>query len=149
MVQPESSISHILAQCQQIIDKIHRVYWKVVGILQMHIWLVKCGCCSGVGGQIAKVRLCVWLLELFFYTTAWPPVVTHPSTYTLRRTSARKKKEMSRDTASNAFPTSLLLAGRERSTITSTKSTMINTTPNILEEKGQHHQLFASQRNDI
>lgn len=37
--------------------------------------------------------------------------------------------------ASKVFPRSLLLAGREMSTITSTKSTRISITPNILEEK--------------
>lgn len=41
---------------------------------------------------------------------------------------------MRRETASKASPTSLLLSYREMSTITSTKSTRISTTPNTLSE---------------
>lgn len=51
---------------------------------------------------------------------------------------------MSRETISKAFPTSLSLAGRHMSTITSKKSTRISTTPNMLEERTdsifRHHQ---------
>lgn len=42
---------------------------------------------------------------------------------------------MVRDTASKASPTFLLFSDREKSTITSTISTMMSINPNILEEK--------------
>lgn len=41
---------------------------------------------------------------------------------------------MVRDTASRKLPTSLFLVASEKSTITSTKSTMISTTPNTLQK---------------
>lgn len=57
---------------------------------------------------------------------------------------------MRSDTASMASPTSLLLAGRERSTITSTKSTRIRITPNMLVGRdGQHHQTTTMTGNHL
>lgn len=50
-----------------------------------------------------------------------------------------------RDTASKVFPSSLLLAGRDRSTITSTKSTRISITPKTLFKKKNRFHLSHSQ----
>lgn len=52
-----------------------------------------------------------------------------------------------RDTASKASPTSLLFSGREKSTITSTMSTMMSITPNILKEKTNGTSSLSSSNN--
>lgn len=55
-LQSESWINHILAQCQQIINKIHKgkIYWKAVRIIQGYVWLLKCWYCSGLGEELPR-----------------------------------------------------------------------------------------------
>lgn len=58
---------------------------------------------------------------------------TNPSTYTRSSTSMRKKKEMTRETASIALLTSSLPLERDKSTMTRIISTMISTRPKTLQ----------------